>query len=203
MLIGSFFTFAIVTFDFKPSIRNFIQQRWAEGEMRRARKISCQAGTADTLCTVPILGYPYASQVSKVVYIFYLSAKQAYVITSDSTLIQDEWCWIIYQSTECASIQAEALDFFNGRISTIMNWIGVLLIFLVVDMAVEMFISVRLVAVPIIMLSMQAMASYLLILPAAVSKLGLLLRARTSSSYFSLIILPPPPRDKMFGALAQ
>ncbi len=79
MLIGSFFTFAVITFDFKPSFRNFITQRWTSDEMRRAREISCQEGTANTLCVVPILGYPCENQVSKVVYMYILqlSAKQA------------------------------------------------------------------------------------------------------------------------------
>ncbi len=55
-----------------------------------------------------------------------------------------------------------------------MNVSGALLVLLAVDMMLVMFISVKLVAMPIIMLSMQAVSSYLLIFPAAVSKSGLL-----------------------------
>ncbi len=80
------------------------------------------------------------------------------------------------QSTECTRIKDEAIDSFDDRISVIMNWTGALLFLLVVTTAVEMFVSVKLVAVPIIMLSLQSMASNILILPAAVSILGLLPR---------------------------
>ncbi len=93
---------------------------------------------------------------------------------SDSTLIQDEWCSNTYQSTECASIQADAIDVVYDQVMTLMNVSGALLVLLVVDMVLAMFISVKLVAMPIIMLSMQAVSSYLLIVPAAVSKSGLL-----------------------------
>ncbi len=113
----------------------------------------------------------------------------------------------MYQSTLCAVIQAQAIDIIHSRVSVLMTWSGVLFILLVADMGVEMFISVRLVTVPIITLSMQAVASYLLILPATVSKHGLfctmLLTNSPPSSHhiFFLIVLVLPPHDMMFGAL--
>ncbi len=51
-----------------------------------------------------------------------------------------------------------------------MNVVGAILIFLMLDMALAMFISAKLVGVPIIMLSMQAVSSYILMIPATVSE---------------------------------
>ncbi len=75
MLIGCFFVFAVITFDFQSNVRNFIRQHWVQSPLGFARKISCEKGTADSLCTVPIIGYPYASQVSQVEYMICLSVK--------------------------------------------------------------------------------------------------------------------------------
>ncbi len=66
LLIGCFFIFGVIAFDFQSNVRNFINQHWSASQMGIAREIGCQKGTADTLCTVPIIGYPYASQVRKV-----------------------------------------------------------------------------------------------------------------------------------------
>ncbi len=71
LLIGCFFIFGVITFDFQSNVRNFITQHWSQSKMGIAREIGCQKGTADTLCSVPTIGYPYASQVSKVEYICY------------------------------------------------------------------------------------------------------------------------------------
>ncbi len=63
-LIGCFSVFAVVSFDFQPTIHNWITQHWAQHKMRRARAYGCISGTADTLCSIPTVGYPYANQVS-------------------------------------------------------------------------------------------------------------------------------------------
>jgi hypothetical protein len=143
ILVGVVFLFAVIGLDFQYTFTIWLNHHWQDSSLSVAREFGCEAGTADTLCKVPIVGYPYSSQ--------------------------EAWCVANYGETNCAEIREAGLSRTSNAIGNWMTVAGVASLFSVLEMIAAMWLSVKLVTVPIIMRSMQRMVTYLMFLPGVAS----------------------------------
>eukprot|EP00611_Tribonema_gayanum_P004862 TRINITY_DN1409_c0_g1_i1.p1 TRINITY_DN1409_c0_g1~~TRINITY_DN1409_c0_g1_i1.p1 ORF type:complete len:422 (+),score=119.76 TRINITY_DN1409_c0_g1_i1:62-1327(+) len=144
LILLAMILFGIAALDFQQQFAVWMRHHWTDNGMSEVRKTFCQEGTWDNKCTVPITGYPYATPAA--------------------------WCQAEQDgATDCAEIQQKALDAAKNVVRQAMNIAGAVAIVSVAEMIAAMFLTVRLVTVPIIMRSMQSVINYLMLCPVVAS----------------------------------